>query len=112
MYATRVHGIRIPVCLMKELAGIPCAACGTTRSVHAVLEGNMLESVMINPLGPITVAVILAVAVCILHDALSAKKWLVAAYAWADRALSWSIVQSLLIALAALNWGWNIYKGL
>jgi len=39
------------VCPIRLLTGIPCPACGTTRSIGALCEGNFAESWRLNPLG-------------------------------------------------------------
>ena len=33
-----------PLCLMRRTTGIPCATCGTTRSVLAAANGNLIAS--------------------------------------------------------------------
>ena len=40
----------VPACAMKFAAGIPCATCGTTRALHALMEGDALRAFVLNPL--------------------------------------------------------------
>lgn len=37
-------------CPLKSIAGVPCALCGGTRSMHAWTRLNPLESIALNPL--------------------------------------------------------------
>ena len=39
------------VCPIRLTTGIPCPACGTTRSIAAITEGNFDEALRFNPLG-------------------------------------------------------------
>lgn len=39
------------LCPIRLLTGIPCPACGTTRSIGALCEGKFTESWRLNPLG-------------------------------------------------------------
>ena len=44
-------------CPLRTLTGIPCPLCGMTRSVCAMLTGHLRESLVLNPLGVVAVAV-------------------------------------------------------
>lgn len=39
------------LCPIRLLTGVPCPACGTTRSIGALCEGKFAESWKLNPLG-------------------------------------------------------------
>ena len=39
-----------PLCLFYSLTGMHCAGCGGLRATHALLHGNITESVTYNPL--------------------------------------------------------------
>ena len=39
------------VCPIRLTTGIPCPACGTTRSIAAITEGNFDDALRFNPLG-------------------------------------------------------------
>ena len=43
-------GLPLPHCTLKEWTGLPCATCGTTRLVQALLSGEILAAFALNPL--------------------------------------------------------------
>ena len=47
------------VCPIRLLTGIPCPACGTTRSIGALCEGKFAESWSLNPFGIIIATAVL-----------------------------------------------------
>jgi hypothetical protein len=40
----------LPACPFRALTGIPCLSCGTTRAAVALLHGNPLAALAVNPL--------------------------------------------------------------
>jgi hypothetical protein len=42
-------------CLLKSATGIPCPTCGFTRSCHALIGGNAVDSLKYNPFSPVYV---------------------------------------------------------
>ena len=42
--------IKLPDCLVKQLTGIPCPSCGSTRAVMSLMRFHFWESVLYNPL--------------------------------------------------------------
>ena len=38
-------------CLFHKLTDIPCPACGITRSIYSIYDGNFVESYRLNPNG-------------------------------------------------------------
>lgn len=47
------------MCPIRLLTGYPCPACGTTRSVGAILTGNFNLAWGLNPLGFVLIAMVL-----------------------------------------------------
>lgn len=99
-------------CIVKHTTGIPCPSCGTTRSVVAILQGDVHAALVWNPLG-IPVLLLLSVTpLWIGYDLIAGKATLMTGYrkaeAWFSR--RWVAIPALL--LIAANWFWNIYKGL
>lgn len=40
----------LPPCPINRVLGVPCPSCGTTRAVLLLLEGRILDAVLMNPL--------------------------------------------------------------
>ena len=49
-------GLPLPGCGFREWTGLPCATCGTTRMVRALLSGDLLEAMAWNPLAFVVLA--------------------------------------------------------
>ncbi len=43
-------------CILKTVTGIPCPACGFTRSCHALLRGNAVDCFRYNPFSLVYIA--------------------------------------------------------
>ncbi len=100
-------------CLFKEVTGIPCPSCGTTRSLIALINGNIKDSLLINPFGPMMALALLIIPLWIVVDNLRRSDSFYRCYAWTERLLStnkWISIPAIIIV--ALNWFWNIKKGL
>ncbi len=62
------------VCLVQSLCGIPCPGCGITRSVLALLGGDVGYALSLNPVGPVLLLV-LAIQVPLRGLALCDVRW-------------------------------------
>ena len=62
------------VCLFRQLTGLPCPACGMTRSIVLTLDGHLGTALRLNLAGPVWVLAVATLAVALL--------WL----AWRERA--------------------------
>lgn len=95
-------------CLFKSLTGVPCPGCGTVRSLQLLAHGDVVGSVLTNPLGLLLSLLALAAFVIVLRDARKDDDLLyrLMRHRWPPMAL----VVVLLLTLA--NWLWNISKGL
>ncbi len=100
------------VCLIKHVTSLPCPSCGSTRSVYALLHGNFLESVFINPFGILIFLILLVTPVWIFLDLAARKKSLFNFYQNMETLLKNPKIASPLIVLVLINWAWNITKGL
>lgn len=98
------------VCIIKNATGYPCPSCGATRAVSLLLEGNIIESIALNPFG-ILVAIIMTVfPVWVLTDVIQKKDSFYKAYKKTESLIRKPWLASVLILLVLLNWIWNIYK--
>jgi len=90
----------LPFCLLRKLTGVPCPACGSTRSLLAWTHFDPVNAFRFNPL--FALACVLGVAWLLLR---MGDLWL--GRGWADslRAVSGKVpVRKVLGVLAALNW--------
>jgi hypothetical protein len=106
------HGNTIAVCPFKLVLGIPCPSCGATRAVMALLEGNFLGSLQINPFGVLIASIMLLAPVWIIGDMLARKTTLFLFYRRIEILLRTKTIAIPCILLVAINWLWNIAKGL
>jgi Protein of unknown function (DUF2752) len=51
-------------CGIARMIHIPCASCGTTRTVAALLRGEFASALRLNPIGALTAPLFVALAVC------------------------------------------------
>ncbi|HLP74064.1 MAG TPA: DUF2752 domain-containing protein [Bacteroidales bacterium] len=100
------------LCIFKTVTGLPCPACGSTRSVLSLFDGNVAGALRINPLGFVIVLVLLAGPVWLSYDIISRRKTLYDSYLKAENILRKPFVAAPLIVLLLINWAWNIAKGL
>jgi hypothetical protein len=107
------HSAVPSVCLFKEVTGLPCPSCGTTRSLLLLISGRFHESLMMNPFGIVLALALLIVPLWIMIDTFGNNDGF---YRWYTRMENLLTHNKLLAAFAAaivmLNWFWNISKGL
>jgi hypothetical protein len=65
MFSTQTNGFSEgPIfCPIRLATGLPCPACGTTRSIGSIAIGNFEQAWALNPLGFFTFALVIAWAV-------------------------------------------------
>lgn len=68
------------VCPFRLVTGLPCPFCGSTRAVGAVLQGDLVGSLALNPIGPLTMVLVVV--------ALVAPRW--TRTRWQQLKASWS----------------------
>jgi hypothetical protein len=101
------------VCFVKNIYGIPCPSCGITRSILALLTGDVAGALFLNPLGLFAFGVMVLIPFWISIDMLRKDLTLfrtcqkTEAFLRANKTISIA-----LIMLIAANWLWNIQKGL
>lgn len=89
-------------CLFHSITGVPCPTCGATRSVLALLDGDLLGAAALNPL-------VFAATVAFLLGGVAAPLW-----AW-RRGTAPRFARQIpmpvrvgLVALILANWVWLI----
>lgn len=110
-FSTSTHD-EVGVCLVKHVTGIPCPSCGSTRSVLSLLDGRVLESIMINPIGILLVVIMILSPLWIFRDLLTKSESFFSFYKKTEVFFrQWKIaIPAILLVLS--NWIWNIYKDL
>jgi hypothetical protein len=100
------------LCVIKNVTGVACPSCGTTRSVMEVVRGEFLNAGKINPLGYLVVLILVVVPPWIVLDFLWKRWTLYEVYRKTEGVLRIPWVAILLGGLVVLNWIWNISKDL
>jgi hypothetical protein len=100
------------VCLFKQVTGIPCPSCGTSRSLVALIRGDFQRAVRINPLGILAALLLVLIPSWMLVDLILRRATLERSYVWIEnniKAKAW--IWAPMILLISANWMWNIMKG-
>ena len=104
--------VSLSFCPIKSATGWPCPSCGSTRAALELYTGAPLKSLMINPLGTISMAAIWFLFILALCDLVAGKyqlnRMIENFEKWASQPLVWR----WLMAVILLNWIWNVTKGL
>lgn len=100
------------VCVFKNITGVACPSCGSTRAVVLLAEGNITQAGLTNPLGYIIALFMLTLPFWLLYDIAFKKTTFYNRYRAAEKALSPKWVIATLMLLVLSNWIWNIYKNL
>jgi len=100
------------ICMFKQVTNIPCPSCGSTRSIIALIHGDVLGSLKWNPIGVILMLGMVILPFWVVYDKLTKKTSLVQVYNQSETFLKQKSIAIPAIILVLLNWMWNIYKGL
>ena len=98
------------VCWFKNITGIPCPSCGSTRSGVALLHGDWRYSLSINPMGIGLVAMMTLFPIWIIIDIAQRKNSFLNFYNRAEIIIRNRWIAIPLAFLVLVNWVWNIYK--
>jgi len=100
---------QLPIgCPFKAITGYPCPGCGGTRALIALLHGQIIEAIMINPLSVLLILFALVAPIWLFIDCYRGTQSLkkIMKEPWPTPVL----IITVIIILA--NWIWNICKGL
>ncbi len=100
----------ISICIVRNVTGVPCPGCGTTRSVMHVLHGDMQDALMSNPLGLLAVAALSVLPLWIAVDLVRGRASLMHAYEMLNQQLARRAVLVVIVVLVICLWTWNIYN--
>lgn len=99
-------------CMIKNVTGFPCPSCGTTRAVRLLWQGNILESLQMNPFGILVFIIMILAPLWIAFDLIFNKQTFLNWYNKIEITVRTKWIAVILILLVLLNWIWNIKKGL
>jgi len=108
----KTHNRHTSLCLVKQTTNIPCPSCGSTRAVIKLFQGEIMESILLNPLGLIIFIVLTIAPVWIIYDLILKKQTFQRFYVHAENIITKKPIAIPLILIVLLNWIWNINKGL
>jgi hypothetical protein len=106
------HSQAPTVCLFKEITGLPCPSCGTSRSLLLLFRGDVADAFMTNPLGPLLAPALVIVPLWIAVDVARKRRSFYRWYLWVEDVFkrnTWVTVSA--VTIIVLNWIWNIAKG-
>lgn len=97
-------------CYMQWLYHFPCPTCGITRSIIAVLEGNLKLAIYENPLGILAVLSLLLFPIWIIFDFLFEINTFETSVNKCLKSLRYPKYLILFSSVFIITWTWNIYK--
>lgn len=100
------------LCLFRQVTGIACPSCGSTRSVIALAHGHFIQAILLNPAGLLIAGIMLAAPFWISFDLVTGRQSLLDFYIRTEAVLKKPFIAAMLICLVIVNWIWNIQKGI
>jgi hypothetical protein len=98
--------------MIKQVSGIPCPSCGSTRSLLSIINGNFIDSIMYNPIGIILGGILAITPIWLAKDIISNKSTLFNFYLKTEQLFTKRIITIPSIVIVTINWLWTIHKGL
>jgi hypothetical protein len=98
-------GLPLPQCQFRELTGIACPTCGSSRLVESLLSGRILEAAAMNPFifAGLTAVVLWAV-ISTARLVFRLPTWRLVLTKWERRALVLLLVGAVLTSWAYIIW--------
>lgn len=100
------------VCMVKNVTGLPCPACGSSRAATLLLQGSPWHAITTNPIGVLLTCLLPFCLAWILRDLYTGKQDFYRFYRRMERFFQKRIVALVAILLVLANWAWNIAKDL
>lgn len=100
------------ICLFKNVTGIACPSCGTTRSVLAIFGGDISSAWFINPLGLLGATFLLLFPFVFGYQLFSKRKIVERLMDRIVGAIKQPRMAIPLLMIMLVNWIWNITKGI
>jgi hypothetical protein len=99
-------------CIFKQVTGLPCPSCGTTRGTLLLAQGNLWGAMHANPLSFIVSFGLLVFPIWVIFDLCFKKYSFYQFYLIVETSFKKKIVAAAGITIIAIIWIMNIYKGL
>lgn len=99
------------LCMFKKITSIPCPSCGSTRSILFLLQGDIAQAFMMNPIGIFLLIIMVVSPLWIAFDVIVKKNTLFHTYSTMENLLRKKSISLPMVALVLANWYWNITKG-
>ncbi|MBS3914212.1 MAG: DUF2752 domain-containing protein [Bacteroidetes bacterium] len=99
------------VCIVKNVTGVPCPSCGSTRSIFMLMQGDFLGAAKANPIGLISALVLIVAPLWLFFDLIKRRETLLEFYLTFEQFIRKKQHAIPAITLVIANWIWNIYKG-
>ena len=97
-------------CLFKKTFGIPCAGCGGSHAIQAIIRGDWREAIIFNPLVVICFWITTAVGLMVFYDVLFRKKSLIALIARLNDYIKHRSVSRLFAFILILAWLYLVFR--
>lgn len=102
----------IRACFIKNVTGIPCPSCGSTRAIQLIFQNKWTDSLAMNPFGIVVAVLMIVIPPWIFFDVVSKKETFFKWYKKIEIIIRKTWFAAILILVVLLNWIWNIYKNL
>lgn len=100
------------VCLFKQVTDLPCPSCGSTRAIVSLANGHLWEAFLYNPIGLFLGLLLILLPLWALIDLLLGRQSMFLQYQQVNTRLKNPKILVPFLLLIAVNWIWNITKGL
>ncbi|MDI9337916.1 MAG: DUF2752 domain-containing protein [Alphaproteobacteria bacterium] len=101
----------LELCIIKRITHLPCLACGSTKSVISLSQGNLFEAFKTNPLGYLIALIMVISPLWIAFDILTKNKTYLTCFQKLETHVKKTQYAIPLVILVIINWVWNITKG-
>lgn len=99
-------------CLFKNITGLACPSCGSTRAVIALMQGRLSDIFYYNPIGLPMATLMLIAPLWISRDLMARDESLYIRYRQFENLLRRPSIYFPAILLVVANWTWTMLKGL
>lgn len=96
------------LCIFKNITGLPCPSCGTTRAIVLLLNGDWGRSLEMNPLGVIECMALIILPFWIAFDVLKNRNTFQYIYLLVEQKLRKKYIAIPAVSILIAVWSWEI----